>query len=107
MSRLIMRSVVVLPQPDGPSRTQVWPVAISSVRSMTALDPPAKPLLTFSSRITASLTVVEREQGVSARRRPLGQLGLGLAPRAAFRGCAAPAHEADRGRGGGRVRPVA
>src|SRR5947209_3183219 len=51
--RLIMRRVVVLPQPDGPMRTHVSPSLISSDRSRTALDPLANCLLTFSSRITA------------------------------------------------------
>src|SRR5690348_14661239 len=52
MSRLIMRSVVVLPHPDGPIKTHVSPSGISSERSRTALDPPANCLLTFSRRIT-------------------------------------------------------
>src|SRR5947207_4274155 len=36
MSRLIMRIVVVLPQPDGPTRTRVSPSATSKDRSPTA-----------------------------------------------------------------------
>src|SRR5579859_64744 len=53
--RLIIRSVVVLPQPDGPIRTHVFPVGMSRLRSLTAFEPPAKFLLTFSRRITASV----------------------------------------------------
>ena len=59
ISRLIIRSVVVLPQPDGPMSTHVWPPGMSRVRSLTALEPRANSLLTFSNRITASFTVIE------------------------------------------------
>src|SRR6266542_856995 len=34
--RLIIRMVVVLPQPEGPTRTTVWPSGTSSERSFTA-----------------------------------------------------------------------
>src|SRR5256714_15149812 len=53
MSRLIMRSVVVLPHPDGPMSTQVCSSGISSVRFSTAFEPPGNCLVTFSSSITA------------------------------------------------------
>src|ERR1700759_221971 len=39
-SRLIIRSVVVLPQPDGPSSTQVSPALTSSVTPSTAVTVP-------------------------------------------------------------------
>ena len=37
--RLIIRSEVVLPQPDGPTNTVICPVGISMVRSSTAWVP--------------------------------------------------------------------
>ena len=39
MSRLIIRSVVVLPQPDGPTRTESSPSPISRLSSPTATLP--------------------------------------------------------------------
>src|SRR5438477_3777 len=60
ISRLIIRSVVVLPQPDGPISTQAWPSGMSSDRSSTAFDPPAKPLLTCS-RVIVGIVVVGLE----------------------------------------------
>ena len=41
MSRLTILSDVVLPQPDGPTRTQILPAGISSDRSLTAPGAPA------------------------------------------------------------------
>ena len=38
MSRLIMRSVVVLPQPDGPTRTQSSPSVTVKLSSATATE---------------------------------------------------------------------
>ena len=38
--RLIIRSVVVLPQPDGPTSTVILPVGITKERSPTAVVPP-------------------------------------------------------------------
>ena len=37
--RLIIRSEVVFPQPEGPTNTVIWPVGISIVRSSTACVP--------------------------------------------------------------------
>ena len=50
--RLTMRSVVVLPQPEGPTSTVIWPVGASSVRLSTATEPssPPSPLLPSGSR---------------------------------------------------------
>ena len=39
MRRLIIRSVVVLPQPEGPTSTQISPSPTSSERSSTAMVP--------------------------------------------------------------------
>src|SRR5580658_6903506 len=52
-----MRSVVVLPQPDGPSSAKNSPGASSSVRSSTAIMP-LNSLVTFSNR-TAGGTFCE------------------------------------------------
>ncbi len=38
MSRLIIRSVVVLPQPDGPTRTQISPSGTARLSSLTATE---------------------------------------------------------------------
>ena len=50
--RLIIRSVVVLPQPDGPTITVILPVGTVRVRSTTAAVPSRKVLLTDSNLIT-------------------------------------------------------
>src|SRR5512133_2345516 len=49
----IMRSVVVLPQPDGPSSTKNSPSAIRNDESRTAVKSP-KRFCRFSSRISAT-----------------------------------------------------
>src|SRR5215212_1906276 len=48
-----MRSAVVLPQPEGPTRTRNSPSRASSVRSMTACTPPSYVLPT-SSNVTSA-----------------------------------------------------
>ena len=49
--RLTMRSDVVLPQPEGPTRTVIWPVGASSVRLSTATHRRrARPPLASGSR---------------------------------------------------------
>src|SRR4051812_14635652 len=48
-----IRSAVVLPQPDGPTRTMNSPSAMSMLRSETALTPPAYTFVTSSSTISA------------------------------------------------------
>src|ERR1700704_5152570 len=55
MRRLIIFMVVVLPQPDGPTRTQISPAGIVSDRSFTARGAEGGPyrLLTCSSVTTA------------------------------------------------------
>src|SRR5665647_2305375 len=55
--RLIIRSDVVLPHPDGPTRTVILPVGASSVSSSTALVPSGNCFETASNRIMrANLT---------------------------------------------------
>src|SRR3954451_17288342 len=44
--------VVVLPQPDGPTSTQISPAATSRFRWSTAMLPAPNSLVTSSSRIT-------------------------------------------------------
>jgi ABC-type multidrug transport system fused ATPase/permease subunit len=50
--------VVVLPQPEGPTSTQSSPSGTSSVRSLTAMVPSGKRLVTASKEITAVLPLV-------------------------------------------------
>src|SRR4051812_39995321 len=52
ISRLIIFMVVVLPQPDGPTSTQISPSATSRSRWSTATWPLPYRLVTSSSRIT-------------------------------------------------------
>ena len=44
----IMRRVVVLPQPDGPSRVTNWPLAISTLMWSTAKKVPVPSWVTYS-----------------------------------------------------------
>ena len=53
--RLTIRSVVVLPQPDGPTTTVILPEGTVNVRSETAVVPSRKVLLTASNSITSNL----------------------------------------------------
>ncbi len=52
ISRLTIFMVVVLPQPDGPSSTQISPSGTSiDTWSTAGAEPPGKTLVTRSSRI--------------------------------------------------------
>src|SRR5215208_7541945 len=51
MSRFTIFKVVVFPQPDGPTSTEISPSGTSRVRSVTALVPSGKRLETESRRI--------------------------------------------------------
>src|SRR5262249_24038757 len=51
----IMRSEVVLPQPEGPSREKNSPAAMSSVTSSTATTRPSKVLVTLARRMVAEV----------------------------------------------------
>ena len=55
MSRFTIFIVVVLPQPDGPTRTQISPAGTVRVRSLTASGVPGPPyrLVTCSKATTA------------------------------------------------------
>ena len=53
--RLTIRSVVVLPQPDGPTITVILPDGTVRLRSSTAVVPSRKVLLTDSNSITSYL----------------------------------------------------
>ena len=50
--RLTIRSVVVLPQPDGPTITVIWPDGTTRLRFSTAVVPSRKVLETDSNSIT-------------------------------------------------------
>ena len=67
ISRLTMRMVVVLPQPEGPISTQVVPSGTSrSSRSTAGRGAPGKILLTFSSRIMRQPRSTRRTRHSSA-----------------------------------------
>src|SRR5829696_2849436 len=51
MSRFTIFKVVVFPQPDGPTSTEISPSGTSRVRSVTAMVPSGKRLETESRRI--------------------------------------------------------
>src|SRR5690348_8652902 len=70
------RSVVVLPQPEGPSSTTISPAATSKLTSSTAGRPIAKTLRNRSTRSSADMAQV------SALARPLTSLAVavGLVP---------------------------
>src|SRR5680860_747994 len=56
ISRLIIFSEVVLPQPDGPTNITISPAGMTRLSPSTAAAcPPAYLLVTFSSRISAPL----------------------------------------------------
>src|SRR5665648_420536 len=76
--RLIIRNDVVLPHPDGPTSTVIWPVGASKVNSSTALVPSGKCFDTASNRImptnlseTTSDSASHVEPGFSAARDPV------------------------------------
>ena len=54
--RLIIRIDVVLPQPDGPTKTVSVPSGTSSVRSSTATVPSGYFLVTFSNVINCAVS---------------------------------------------------
>src|SRR5262249_22494539 len=53
--RLTIFKVVVLPHPDGPTRTHTWPAGMASESARTASWPLAYCLLIASRRIIASV----------------------------------------------------
>src|ERR1700742_2951013 len=65
--RLIMRSEVVLPQPDGPTRTVIWPDGAGKLRSSTAIAPPPEYFF-----VTDSKRIMQRSPG------PVGRVVGGL-----------------------------
>src|SRR5262245_17463018 len=64
-SRLIRRSVVVLPQPLGPSKATIFPGATSRLTLSTAAMWPANTLLTSRNSTAAPDIVFSREQNVA------------------------------------------
>src|SRR4029453_7118266 len=77
MSRFTIFKVVVFPQPDGPTRTEISPSGTSRVRSVTAMVPSGKRLETESRRIMG------RTPGQSWKATPAS-----VAPVTTFRGLA-------------------
>ena len=82
--RLTMRSVVVLPQPEGPTRTVIWPVGASSVRSSTATDPVLPSSVPDASRVSLGHALeadhahqrTRLRRTAAADRRPHGQMSM-------------------------------
>src|SRR4051812_13890759 len=75
-SRLTIFSVVVLPQPDGPSNTQISPSATSKLMRSTAIAVPAavsNALVRFSSLIIAAVFSVGPGQAARGKAQPLGR----------------------------------
>ncbi len=68
--RLIIRKDVVLPQPDGPTNTVVWPVGASKLNPPTATVPSGYFLVTDSNVIigVASLPIARMSVVSSAER---------------------------------------
>jgi len=60
--RLTMRSEVVLPQPDGPTRTVILPVGATRLRSSTATVPSGYRLVTPSKTIMGHNLTEGRER---------------------------------------------
>ncbi len=67
ISRLIMRRVVVLPQPEGPTSTQISPSGTSRVRWSTATAPDSYCLVTPSRRIIGLFLSPRREGWLALR----------------------------------------
>src|SRR5882757_20601 len=78
----IMRSDVVLPQPDGPSSEKNSPAAMSSVTPSTATTLPSKVLVTFSSLIVAEVMHAHCHPERSEGPLPIskGPASLGMTP---------------------------
>ncbi len=74
MSRLIILSVVVFPQPDGPTSTQISPSGTSSESSRTASWPFGYRLLIASRRIIASEVIRGRYPWAVVYHPPMGPL---------------------------------
>src|SRR4051812_17388259 len=68
------RSVVVLPQPDGPSSTTISPAATRKLTSSTAARPPANCFINRSTRSSADIRVPY------LRPSPLLPVPVGLVP---------------------------
>src|SRR4051812_49324740 len=64
--RLIIRRLVVLPQPDGPTNTVICPVGSSRDSLSTATVPSGKALVTSSNVIIELSVVVEGLSGSGA-----------------------------------------
>ena len=63
ISLLIMRSDVVLPQPEGPTNAVIFPVGHSRSRASTAMVPSGYALVTLSNLIIYELLSCRPESG--------------------------------------------
>src|SRR5260370_24655584 len=82
MRRLIILRIVVLPHPEGPTRTNTSPLGTSKVRSSTATNPPGYCLRTDSSRITEGgryhrVLALRRARAHRSGERRVGERGVG------------------------------
>src|SRR5215210_8577433 len=77
ISRLTILSDVVLPQPEGPTSTQIFPAGISSERSFTAPGAPALDARASYDFVTWSNST-EAARGVGAA--DIGQRGSSRLP---------------------------
>jgi hypothetical protein len=59
-SPAIMRSAVLLPLPDGPTRTTNSPSAMSTLSPETAAGPPPVNCLVTSTSLTVAMVINER-----------------------------------------------
>src|ERR1700704_3807879 len=76
MRRLIIRIVVVLPHPEGPTSTQISPASTSRLNSCTAMVPLAYRLVTLSRRIMPVMTLASPLDAAGQQCRPLVVVGL-------------------------------
>ena len=77
MVRLIIRRLVVLPHPDGPTNTVICPVGSSRDRLSTATLPPGKVLVTSSNVIIElSELLVRHRVSRLPRGKSTGQVGI-------------------------------
>src|SRR5690606_19784045 len=90
--RLIMRSDVVLPQPEGPTKTVILPDSARRVRESTATVPSGYRLLTDSNSITGNLpgTAVGVRSDLARRPGPTPWAVLTLVSRADIHASANP-----------------
>src|SRR4051812_45153835 len=70
----ITRRVVVLPQPDGPSKQTTSPAATERLASLTAVKAPNR-LVIFLSSMVDMVSALDRSEGYTAQRVVLQEEG--------------------------------